>query len=193
MRGAATRRSGRSSTLVRGKRIPSGSRSRCRLASSSTTTTSATPCTRVQYAADACPASSILGSARAKTPLLDKPLEGDVFLKTGSNKLPDLAVDLKGQIDILLIGKIDTVKGGSLRTTFESAPDAAVEQFELNLAGGKKGLLQNSKGICGSNLRATVKMVGHNAAHYDSKPLLKSSCGKAKTKKSKRNERGARR
>ncbi len=148
-----------------------------------------TPCTRIQFAADACPATSILGTARAKTPLLDKPLEGNVYLRTGANKLPDLAVDLRGQIDILLLGKIDTIKGGSLRTTFESAPDAPVEEFELHLAGGKKGLLQNSKGICGRKLRATVKMVGQNAAHHDARPLLKSTCGNEKRKKHKRGGR----
>ena len=34
------------------------------------------PCTRVQFAASACPPSSVLGHAQARTPLLDQPRKG---------------------------------------------------------------------------------------------------------------------
>ena len=145
-----------------------------------------TVCTRVQFAAGACPAGSVLGTAEAKTPLLDAPLSGKVYLRSGPNKLPDLVVDLQGQIHIVLVGKIDTVSGGSLRTTFTSVPDAPVEEFRLDLAGGKKGLLQNSRPICGRKLRATVRMTGQNGARSDSSPLLQSNCGQQRKKKTKR-------
>jgi hypothetical protein len=145
-----------------------------------------TVCTRVQFAADNCPAGSALGTAQAKTPLLDAPLTGKVYLRSGTNKLPDLAVDLKGQIDIVLVGKIDAVSGGALRTTFASVPDAPVEAFRLDLVGGKKGLIQNSQPICGRKLRTKVRMVGHNSARHNVNPLLRSNCAETRTKKSKR-------
>ena len=148
-----------------------------------------TICTRVQFAADACPAGSALGTAQAKTPLLDAPLKGKVYLRSGTNKLPDLVADLEGQIDIVLVGKIDTVSGGSLRTTFSSVPDAPVDEFRLDLAGGKKGLLQNSKPICGRKLRMKVRMTGHNGARYNRNPLIEDTCGKPRKKKSKREAR----
>jgi hypothetical protein len=148
-----------------------------------------TICTRVQFAAESCPAGSTLGTAQAKTPLLDAPLKGKAYLRSGPNELPDLVVDLRGQIDVVLVGKIDSVKGGALRTTFSSVPDAPVEEFRLDLAGGKKGLIQNSKPICGRKLRTTVRMVGHNGARFNSRPLLQSNCGKARKKKSKRGAR----
>jgi hypothetical protein len=148
-----------------------------------------TVCTRVQFAADNCPAGSALGTAQAKTPLLDAPLTGKVYLRSGTNKLPDLAVDLKGQIDIVLVGKIDAVSGGALRTTFASVPDAPVEAFRLDLAGGKKGLIQNSQPICGRKLRTKVRMVGHNSARHNVNPLLRSNCAETRTKKSKRGSR----
>ncbi len=147
-----------------------------------------TICTRVQFAADACPAGSLLGTAEAKTPLLDQPLEGNAYLRSGPNKLPDIAIDLRGQIDIVLVGKIDTVKG-ALRTTFQTVPDAPVERFQLNLAGGKKGLIQNSQNVCGRDLRAAVKMVGQNGAHRNTNQLLETTCN-AKRKKSKKDKRG---
>jgi hypothetical protein len=145
-----------------------------------------TICTRVQYAARNCPAGSVLGNARAKTPLLDDPLKGTAYLRSGPNKLPDIAIDLRGQIDLTLVGKIDTGKGGALRTTFSTIPDAPVEEFRLDLAGGKKGLLQNSKPICGRDMRLSIKMVGHNGARYGTNPQLQSNCGNARKKKPKR-------
>ena len=67
----------------------------------------------------------MLGDAEATTPLLDEPLKGKVYLRSSSHKLPDLVLDLEGQIDIELAGSIDTVEG-RLRTTFEAVPDAPV-------------------------------------------------------------------
>ena len=66
----------------------------------------------MQYAADACPADSIYGSATAETPLLDEPLRGPVYLRSSSGDLPDLVVALKGQFDIDLVGQIDSTKEG---------------------------------------------------------------------------------
>ncbi len=43
-----------------------------------------TSCTRVQFAARACPAASRYGFAKARTPLLDKPLEGPVYLRAST-------------------------------------------------------------------------------------------------------------
>ena len=44
------------------------------------------PCTRPQYAANACPACSILGTAVAYTPLLEKPLEGPVYFRSNGGE-----------------------------------------------------------------------------------------------------------
>ncbi|HEY0317593.1 MAG TPA: hypothetical protein VGC49_04800, partial [Solirubrobacterales bacterium] len=56
-----------------------------------------TICTRVQFAAKNCPQGSIYGFAKATTPLLDKPLEGPVYLRSSSNPLPDLVATMNGQ------------------------------------------------------------------------------------------------
>ncbi len=136
-----------------------------------------TICTRVDFARSACPAGSLIGTAEAVTPLLGQPLKGNVYLRSSSNDLPDLVVDLRGQFDIELAGRIDTVKGGALRTTFEGLPDAPVTRFVLDLAGGSRGLLQNSESLCGSVKRATVRMVGQNNRLSNSQPQLKTTCG----------------
>jgi hypothetical protein len=138
-----------------------------------------TICTRVQFAADACPKGSIYGRARAVTPLLDRPLEGPVYLRSSDHPLPDLVAALHGQVDIDLVGRIDSHQGG-IRTSFEAVPDAPVSKFVLQMGGGKRGLLVNSRNICNHRNRVTVKMVGQNGRLHNFRPLLRDSCKKAK-------------
>jgi hypothetical protein len=137
-----------------------------------------TVCTRVQFAADQCPAKSIYGYAEAKTPLLEAPLKGPVYLRAngGERQLPDLLAALHGQIDINLLGFIDQYKGG-IRTRFQGVPDAPVSSFTLRMKGGAKSLIQNSTNICRNPQRATVKMDGQNGKVHDFEPALKTSCG----------------
>jgi hypothetical protein len=131
-------------------------------------------CTHVQFEGSGCPAGSVLGFAKAETPLLEKPLEGPVYLMSGfGHKLPDVAADLNGQIRVLLHGKVDTGPGGGIRNTFEVVPDAPVSRFTLSLKGGKRGLIQNSANTCASPQRATVLFDGQNGKTADSHPALK--------------------
>jgi hypothetical protein len=134
-----------------------------------------TVCTRVQFAAEACPKDSIYGRASVTTPLLDHPLRGPVYLRSSNHELPDLVIDLKGQLRITLAGRIDSVNGG-IRTTFASAPDAPIRKFVLNMKGGKKGLLVNSRNLCLAPSYATVKMDGQNGKISDVKPRLTNDC-----------------
>jgi hypothetical protein len=126
-------------------------------------------CTRVQFAAGACPPESIYGYARAETPLLDKPLEGPVYLRSSSHELPDLVAALNGQVDVVLDGRIDSVNG-RIRNTFEMVPDVPVSRFVLTVPGGAKGLLVNSVNLCRTPVKAIVKLTGQNGKTANSKP-----------------------
>jgi hypothetical protein len=144
-----------------------------------------TICTRVQFAAKACPAGSIYGVAEATTPLLDQPLKGPVYLRSSSHPLPDLVAALRGPdsqpIEVHLSGRIDSVKGG-IRSSFDFLPDQPVSSFTLTMQGGKKGLLVNSRNLCKSVNRATAKFVGQNGKAAMLRPKLQNACRKA-TKK----------
>ncbi|HWO83552.1 MAG TPA: hypothetical protein VNM38_07165 [Solirubrobacterales bacterium] len=123
-----------------------------------------------------CPKASIYGYARAFTPLLDEPLEGPVFLRAngGERKLPDLVAALNGQqIDVALVGYIDSTRRGELRTTFATPPDAPVSKFILSMAGGKKSLLVNSTNLCRRTNRAQANFTGQNGKVYNFRPVLK--------------------
>jgi hypothetical protein len=138
------------------------------------------PCTRVQFNANQCPAGSLLGFAGAKTPLLEKPLEGPVYLRAngGERKLPDLVAQLKGQIDINLVAFVEELHTGQLRTTFETVPDAPVSRFTLDLDGGNKGLLVNSINLCFAAEHVNVQIDGQNGKTANQIPVLQTPCGK---------------
>jgi hypothetical protein len=141
-----------------------------------------TVCTRVQFAAHECPAGSIYGRARAISPLLDAPLSGPVYLRSSDNPLPDLVAALKGPdsqpIEVELSGRTDSVHGG-IRNTFDVVPDAPVSKFTLQLQGGKKSLIVNSRNLCdGSVQRATVRLSAQNGVQRNFRPVVKNDCGR---------------
>jgi hypothetical protein len=158
-----------------------------------------TICTRVQFAAgggdgEQCPPASIYGFAKATTPLLDKPIEGPVYLRSSSNNLPDLVAALNGQINVDLDGKIDTDKQDGIRNSFEVVPDAPVSKFTLSMQGGKKGLLVNSEDICKKPQKATVHLTAQNGKVDNFNPLIANGCKKSgKGKKGKGHKKGAKR
>jgi hypothetical protein len=58
------------------------------------------------------------------------------------------------------------------------------------MQGGAKGLLVNSRDICKSVNRATVRMDGQNGKTHDFRSELKAGCGKkGKSKKAKKHGR----
>jgi hypothetical protein len=130
-----------------------------------------TICTAVQSAADRCPARSIYGRARAFTPLMGGPLEGPVYLRSSTHKLPDLVATLRGEgIRIDVVGRIDSVRG-KMRVTYDVLPDAPVTKFVMNLPGGKRGLLVNSEDVCKA-APAHARFVGQNNATRLLRPHL---------------------
>ncbi|HSS43165.1 MAG TPA: hypothetical protein VLK37_11530 [Solirubrobacterales bacterium] len=144
------------------------------------------PCTRVQFDAGQCPKGSILGTAKAYTPLLDQPLSGPVYFRSngGARELPDLVADLNGQIHVTLVGFIDSVKTGPetarVRTRFLGVPDAPVSKFVLSMKGGDKGLLVNNTELCKVKPRAKAEFTGQNGKRSVANPLVKIGCGGGK-------------
>jgi len=134
-----------------------------------------TVCTRVQFSANQCPKGSIYGSAAVRTPLLDRPLRGRVYLRSSDNTLPDLVVALRGQIDLHLVGRIDSVRG-RLRATFPSVPDAPFSKFVLKMAVGDKSLIANSRDLCASQSRALTQLKGQNGRSSETRPYVRPKC-----------------
>jgi hypothetical protein len=144
-----------------------------------------TVCTRPQFAAGQCPAKSKYGFARAWSPLLAKPVEGPVYLRSSNNTLPDMVADLKGQVSIVLDGKIDSFKGG-IRTTFANIPDLPVSKFVLTLPGGKHGLLVASTNLCAKPVKGVIRLEGQNGKKVTRHPKIQTPCKGKHPKKHKK-------
>ncbi len=106
-------------------------------------------------AAPTCPSSSNLGTARIDTPLLDRPLVGDVILARQNDnpsrsllalylvvKGPDFYLKLPGQVSL------DPVSG-QVTLILDNAPQLPFEELHLDLRGGPNAPLLNPS-ACGA-------------------------------------------
>jgi hypothetical protein len=136
-----------------------------------------------------CPEASIVGYAKAWSPLLKKAVQGPVYLAAngGVRPLPDLAAVLDGEIRVVLQGEISTRRGGGkarLQNTFRVVPDAPVSRFILTMRGGKdRGLLVNSADLCRTRERGVAVFIGQNGKRHRLRPRLATTfkgCGKVR-------------
>jgi hypothetical protein len=148
-----------------------------------------------------CPKGSIVGRARAKTPLLRNELSGNVYFVKNVRKdpttgnlirtLPMIVVALRGEIAINLKGESSTTKSGRLVNTFANIPDAPISQFNLNIAGGKTGIIAVTRtrkakiNLCTGRHTAESDIDGHNGRRYDTDVRMKTPCTKKQTKAAK--------
>ena len=98
-----------------------------------------------------------------------------MYLVPCGNKLPDLVVDLRGQVNVQLHGVIGNKKGAGLKTVFNAVPDVAVKKFTLTMEGGKKGLLINSKNLCKHPSKSVLNIKGQNGKQVKNNKLPLSS------------------
>lgn len=110
-------------------------------------------CAEADFQAGNCPAASIVGSARAASPLQSEPLTGPVALLTPPiGGLPILGLDLRGALALKLEGAIgiDATNLDSLRNqvTFDGLPDIPISDFTLTFDGGSGGLNLATRDAC---------------------------------------------
>jgi uncharacterized repeat protein (TIGR01451 family) len=153
----------------------------------------------------ACPAASLVGTAKAVTPILNEALSGPAYLVShGGAAFPDLVVILQGQGVVLdLVGNTNVAKGITT-STFASVPDAPVSSFELNLPEGPHSALSSNlpakahRDLCGTKLVMPTTITGQNGAQMtQSTKIAISGCPKAKVhtakpRKAKRRSRARR-
>lgn len=137
--------------------------------------------------ADKCPASTIVGSARVKTPLLTSPLTGKVYLVQGIKIInghkyrtfPAMLLALRGKAAIDLHAQTSVSKRSQLVTTFPALPDLPMSSFTLTIAGGKRGILVLNGNICRHAQKAGAVFTGHNGATKQSTVTMATSACKS--------------
>jgi len=118
-------------------------------------------CTAAQFNANpaGCPAASVIGYAKAVTPLLPVPLEGPAyFVSNGGEAFPNLIMVLQGYgVKIDLVGDTFISKSGITSSTFKTVPDQPVTSFELTLPEGPYSALAANGNLCKPTTSKTVE------------------------------------
>jgi uncharacterized repeat protein (TIGR01451 family) len=136
-----------------------------------------------------CPRSSVVGTATARTPILDQPLTGPVYFVKNIRKdpksgreirtLPKLVIPLTGENGVkLTLTGTSAVEDNHLVTTFDNIPDAPVSSFKLDINGGKHGILVVSGAdICAATQIADQGVEGQNVKQQHADVAIKTpSC-----------------
>jgi hypothetical protein len=106
-------------------------------------------CTNAAFQAGNCPQRSIVGSAMAGSPLLSQPLSGTVALvEPAAPGLPDIGIDLRGQLALKLKGTLGITPEGRNVVVFDGLPDIPIADFTLTFAGGPDGLVAAARDVC---------------------------------------------
>ena len=118
-------------------------------------------CTKAQFDANpaGCPAASLVGQAKAITPILPVPLEGPAyFVSNGNEAFPNLIMVLQGDgVTIDLVGDTFISKTGVTSSTFKTVPDQPVSSFELELPEKQYSALAANTDLCKPTKTVTVK------------------------------------
>ncbi|HWX44628.1 MAG TPA: hypothetical protein VNY52_04820, partial [Solirubrobacteraceae bacterium] len=140
-------------------------------------------CTVAQFQANpaGCPATSIIGHARASTPILPVPLEGPAyFVSHGGEAFPSLIIALQGYgVTVDLVGTTFISKAGITSSTFKTVPDVPVSTFELSLPQGPYSALSANGNLCASKLTMPTEFLAQNGALINrSTPITVTGCPK---------------
>jgi hypothetical protein len=152
-------------------------------------------CTEAQFNANpaGCPAASVIGTAKAITPVLNVPIAGPAFLVShGGAAFPDVEFILQGQgVTIELDGKTQ-IKNGITFSKFETVPDAPISSFETVLPEGPHSVLAanvpaKAKGsLCSTSLVMPTTITAQNGAVISqSTKIAVTGCPKVKKAKKK--------
>jgi hypothetical protein len=133
-----------------------------------------------------CPKDSIVGIARATTPILPVQLTGPAyFVSHGGEAFPNLIVILQGYgVRVDLIGDTFINKAGVTSSTFNQVPDVPVKTFELYLPQGPDSALAANGNLCNSALKMPTIFTAQNGASiHQTTPITVTGCNKNKAKK----------
>ena len=145
-----------------------------------------------------CPAASIVGHAKAVTPVLPVPLTGPAyFVSHGGEAFPNLIIVLQGYGDSRpRRHDVHQCKAGITSSTFKTVPDVPVGTFELTLPQGKYSALAANGNLCKSKLKMPTAFVAQNGAetppHADHRHRLRQAQDEEAKKASRRRARGPR-
>ncbi len=140
-------------------------------------------CSAAQFESNpaGCPPASIVGHAKAITPLIPVPLEGPAyFVSHGGEAFPSLIIVLQGYgVKIDLVGSTFINKAGITSSTFKTVPDQPVGSFELTLPQGRYSALAANGNLCKDKLAMPTEFVAQNGAEiHETTKIAVTGCPK---------------
>jgi hypothetical protein len=150
-------------------------------------------CTEAQFNLNpaGCPEASVIGTAKAVTPLLNVPLVGPAyFVSHGGAAFPDVEFILQGEDVVIVLDGKTQIKKGVTYSHFETVPDAPISTFETTFPEGKYSVLATDippsakSSLCGLALSLPTTITGQNGAVLSqaTKAAVTGCAKKAKTK-----------
>jgi hypothetical protein len=141
-------------------------------------------CPLADYEAGRCGAGARIGSATANTPLLPNQLKGAAYLvRNPARRLPDVVVQLRGDVAFDLVGKVRVSRDFRLVTNFDTIPDVPLSRFQLKLPAANSPI-STVVGLCtkaGRLARARQTLRAQNGKVIRRAPRLTiAGCAKAK-------------
>jgi hypothetical protein len=160
-------------------------------------------CPQATFTADpaTCPAGSLIGIAKARTPVLPALLVGPAYLVShGGAAFPDIVLILQGEgVRVDLIGSVNIAKGIT-SSTFASVPDVPITSFDLSLPRSPHSALTSNLpakalgSLCAQKLKMPTTLTGQNWVTVKQNTTVSvSGCPKPKTKKRPQRASSARR
>jgi hypothetical protein len=134
-------------------------------------------CTEAQFNANpaGCPEGSNIGTAIARTPLLNSPLTGPAYLVShGGAAFPDVEFVLQGEgVEIILDGGTN-IKKGITYSKFETVPDAPITSFETVFPQGPHSALAANANLCATTKTVIIKKRVAVHRHGHTKHVLRT-------------------
>jgi hypothetical protein len=122
-------------------------------------------CPEATFAADPynCPAGSLVGGARANTPVLPAKLTGPVYLVShGGAAFPDADLVLEANgVRVIVVGNTK-IKRGITTTDFAAVPDVPVTSITVNLPLGPHSALAPNGNLCTSPVVMPTTITAQN-------------------------------
>ncbi len=126
-----------------------------------------------------CPKESLVGSARANTPLLPTKMSGPAYLVArGGAQFPDLDLVLEGDGVRVILNGHTFIKNGRTTTLFEATPDVPVSSITVNLPAQRYSALAPNGNLCTQPLIMPTLITAQNGKTVkQSTKLTVKNCG----------------
>lgn len=140
----------------------------------------ATTCPSLESAKDGSCTAPPVGTAETSTPLFATPLRGTLHaVRLPDETLPALLIRVRDRVSLDLLARVRTNEG-PLVATVDGVPDVPIDDVQMQLGGGDRGIIRLVAPLCGEEpLQATGTATSHHGASAALTAPLTAPCGLA--------------